>query len=178
MNKENNKNEKTAFEKIQSEQDELTERGKNLLTDIAMTCSNDYAVIDTLAELLELFIVKDSNIMIGDLAESLQVYLFTWTKEHGDSFGNWKESVLTGKKYQQDSTIVETPNEQLQMSDIAKQVSDLLNNPNLPPCLSEAIQEGLTDIYNNANDQSAVNGELKTPEYIEKLLSMAAQSNK
>jgi hypothetical protein len=100
MNKENNKNETTAFEQIQSEQDELTERGKNLLTDIAMTCSNDYTVIDSLTELLELFTVKDSNIMIGDLAESLQVYLFTWTKEHGDGFDKWKESVLTGKKYQ------------------------------------------------------------------------------
>ncbi len=100
MNKVNNKNETTAFEQIQSEQDELTERGKNLLTDIAMTCSNDYTVIDSLMELLELFTVKDSSIMIGDLAEDLQCCLFIWTREHGDGFSQWKEAVLSGKKYQ------------------------------------------------------------------------------
>lgn len=100
MKKENNTKTATAFERVQSEQDEKTERGKNLITDIAIACSNDYTVIDSLAELLELFTVKDSNIMIGDMAEDLQRYLFTWTKEHGVSFSRWKESVISGKKYQ------------------------------------------------------------------------------
>ncbi len=90
----------TAFDRARMEQDEKTERGKNLLTDIAMTCSNDYTVIDSLMEILELFSIKDSNVMIGDLAEDLQIYLFTWTKEHGEGLNDWKESVLSGKKYQ------------------------------------------------------------------------------
>jgi len=38
--------------------------------------------------------------MIGDMVEDLQQHLFTWTKEHGDGISQWKESVLSGKKYQ------------------------------------------------------------------------------
>ncbi len=61
-------------------------------------------------ELLELFTVEDSNIMIDDMAEDLQSYLFTWTKEHGEGFSQWKESVLTGRKYQN------APGEQLKQN--------------------------------------------------------------
>jgi nitrate reductase beta subunit len=80
---------------------------------------------------------------------------------------------LTGKKYQTDTSAdsapVETPN------DIAKQIADLLNNPNVPTRLTDAIQEGLTDVYNNADHQAAINDEWKTPEYIERLLSLASK---
>ncbi len=100
MKKENNTEPETALEETQREQDEKLERGKNLITDIAMACGNDYTVIDSLMELLELFTVKDSSIMIGDLVEDLQRYLFIWTREHGDGFSQWKEAVLSGKKYQ------------------------------------------------------------------------------
>ena len=37
-----------SFEKAQKERDEKTERGKNLITDIAMSCGNDFTVIDCL----------------------------------------------------------------------------------------------------------------------------------
>lgn len=126
-----------------------------------MTCSNDYTVIGSLLALMEMFVIYDSNIMIGDIAEDMQRYLFTWTREHGDGFSNWKESVLTGKKYQTDTSaepsVASTPN------DIAKQISDLLNNPNVPTRLTDAIQEGLTDIYNTADNQSPVDDKLQTP---------------
>ena len=89
-----------SFDQIRREQDAKAERGKNLITDIAMSCGNDYTVIDCLLGILELFAVKDSGIMIGDLAEDLQHHLFIWTKEHGEGFSQWKESVLSGKKYQ------------------------------------------------------------------------------
>jgi hypothetical protein len=84
----------------QKEQDDKTERGKNLITDIAMACGNNYTVIDSLMKILELFRVHNPNIMIGDIAEELQIYAFTWTREHDDGFLQWKESLLSGKKYQ------------------------------------------------------------------------------
>lgn len=99
MKKENNTKTTNDFELAQIAQDEKTERGKNLITDIAMVCGNDYTVIDSLAALLEIFTVKDSNIMIGDIAEDLQHYLFIWTKEHAEGFSQWKESVISGEKY-------------------------------------------------------------------------------
>ncbi len=58
-------------------------------------------------------------------------------------------------------------------TDMAKQIADLLNNPNLPPSLVNAIQEGLTDVYNNDLDKEKLSDELTSPEYIARLLSMA-----
>jgi hypothetical protein len=84
---------------VLKEQDEKTERGKRLITHIAMSCSNDYTVIDSLMEILELFTIRDSNLTFSDIAEDLQTYLFTWTREHGDARSDWKEEVLSGKKY-------------------------------------------------------------------------------
>ena len=40
-----------SFEKAQKERDEKTTRGKNLITDIAMSCGNDFTVIDSLMEI-------------------------------------------------------------------------------------------------------------------------------
>ncbi len=164
MNKENNKNEKTAFEQIQSEQDEKTERGKNLLTDIAMSCDNDFTVIDSLMEILELFSIKDSSVMIGDMTEDLQRHLFTWTKEHGNAMDAWKDSVLYGTKYKDASS------ESLKPSDTAKQVSDLLHNPNLPEPIKDGLADGLLDLFNSHINQSEFRDYKKSPEYVEKLL--------
>jgi hypothetical protein len=38
-----------------------------------MTCSNDYTVIGSLLALMEMFVIYDSNIMIGDIAEDISV---------------------------------------------------------------------------------------------------------
>jgi hypothetical protein len=150
-----------AFNDALKIQDEKVARGKDIISHIAMTTSNNFEIVDSLMELMEMFVIYDSNIMIGDIAEDLQRYLFTWTREHGDGFSNWKESVLTGKKYQTDTSaepsVASTPN------DTAKQISDLLNNPNLPTRPADAIQEGLTDIYNTADNQSPVDDKLQTP---------------
>jgi hypothetical protein len=101
MNKkqETNIENSASFNEARAEMDAKTERGKNLITDIAMACGNDYTVIDSLMEILELFSVKDSTVSVGDLTADLQGYLFQWTKEYGDGFDKWKQSVLTGKKY-------------------------------------------------------------------------------
>jgi hypothetical protein len=79
--------------------DERAEIGKKHITDIAMTCSNDYTVIDSLMCILELFTAKDADSSVRDLAAELQDYLFRWTKEYGNSVDAWKDSVLYGTKY-------------------------------------------------------------------------------
>ncbi len=153
-----------SFEKAQKERDEKTTRGKNLITDIAMSCGNDFTVIDSLMEILELFSIKDSSVMVGDMVEDLQQHLFTWTKEYGDGISQWKESVLSGKKYQT------APGESLETQDAAKQISELLNNPNLPEPIKDGLADGLLDLFNSHIDQSDFVEYEKSPEYVEKIL--------
>ncbi len=153
-----------SFKKAQKERDEKTERGKNLITDIAMSCSNDFTVIDSLMEILELFSIKDSSVMIGDMVEDLQQHLFTWTKEYGNAVDAWKDSVLYGTKYK------DAPGESLKPSDTAKQVSDLLNNPNLPEPIKDGLADGLLDLFNSHIDQSDFVEYQNSPEYVEKIL--------
>ncbi len=79
--------------------DERAEIGKKHITDIAMTCGNDYTVIDSLMCIIELFAVKRADVSVCDLAEDLQSYLFQWTKEYGNAMDGWKDSVMFGDKY-------------------------------------------------------------------------------
>ncbi len=153
-------NYKDALEKA----DEQAELGKKHITDIAMTCSNDYTVIDSLMCILELFTVKDADVRVGDLAEELQDYLFRWTKEYGNSVDAWKDSVLYGTKYKDAS------GESLKPSDTAKQVSDLLNNPDLPEPIKDGLRDGLLDLFNSHINQSEFHDYEKSPEYVEKIL--------
>ena len=99
--------------------------------------------------------------MIGDMVEDSQQHLFTWTKEHGDGISQWKESVLSGKKYQT------TPGESLKTRDAAKQ---LLNNPNLPEPIKDGLADGLLDLFNSHIDQSDFVEYQKSSEYVEKIL--------
>jgi hypothetical protein len=144
--------------------DEQVEIGKKHITDIAMTCSNDYTVIDSLMCILELFTGKDADSSVCDLANGLQDYLFRWTKEYGNSVDAWKDSVLYGTKYK------DAPGESLNPSDTAKQVSDLLNNPDLPEPIRDGLQDGLLDLFNSHINQSEFHDYEKSPEYVEKIL--------
>jgi hypothetical protein len=144
--------------------DERAEIGKKYITDIAMTTSNNFSVIDSLMCILELFTVKDADIRLGDLACELQDYLFRWTKEYGNSVDAWKDSVLCGTKYKDAS------GESLKPSDTAKQVSDLLNNPDLPEPIRDGLQDGLLDLFNSHINQSEFRDYEKSPEYVEKIL--------
>jgi hypothetical protein len=94
---------KTEKEIADGMADVRIEQGKALLTEIAMQSGNDFLIIDTLMEIIELFSLKDADISVIDLAEELQTYLFTWTKEYGNSLSHWKQSVISGQKYQQRS---------------------------------------------------------------------------
>jgi hypothetical protein len=160
-NTENNiMNHKDALEAA----DKRAETGKKHITDIAMTCSNDYTVIDSLMQILELFTVKDADVRVGDLANELQDYLFRWTKEYGNAMDGWKDSVMFGDKYKDAS------GESLKPSDTAKQVSDLLNNTDLPEPIRDGLRDGLVDVFNSHIDQSEFLDYEKSPEYVEKIL--------
>jgi hypothetical protein len=149
---------------------ERAEIGKKHITDIAMTTSNNFSVIDSLMCILELFTVKDADVSVRDLACELQDYLFRWTKEYGNSVDAWKDSVLCGDKYK------DAPGESLKPSDTAKQVSDLLNNPDLPEPIRDGLQDGLLDLFNSHIDQSEFLDYEKSPEYVEKILRGYAAS--
>ncbi len=56
------------------------------------------------------------------------------------------------------------------VSDAAKQVSDLLNNPNLPEPIKDGLQDGLLDLFNSHINQSEFHDYEKSPEYVEKIL--------
>jgi hypothetical protein len=160
-NTENNiMNHKDALEKA----DEQAELGKKYITDIAMTTSNNFSVIDSLMCILELFTVKDADVSVRDLANELQDYLFQWTKEYGNAVDRWKDSVLCGDKYK------DAPGESLKPSDTAKQVSALLNNPDLPEAIKEGLADGLNELFNSHIDQSEFIDYQKSPEYVEKIL--------
>jgi hypothetical protein len=74
------------------------------------------------------------------------------------------DSVLYGTKYK------DAPSESLKPSDTAKQVSDLLNNPNLPEPIRDGLADGLLDLFNSHINQSEFHDYEKSPEYVEKIL--------
>jgi hypothetical protein len=144
--------------------DERAEIGKKHITDIAMTTSNNFSVIDSLMCILELFTVKDADVSVRDLANELQDYLFRWTKEYGNSVDAWKDSVLCGTKYK------DAPGESTETSDLAKQLSDLLNNPDLPEPIQDGLKDAILDTFNSHISQSEITNFEDSPVYIEMVL--------
>jgi len=69
-----------------------------------------------------------------------------------------------GKKYQT------APGESLETQDAAKQISELLNNPNLPEPIKDGLADGLLDLFNSHIDQSDFVEYQNSPEYVEKIL--------
>jgi hypothetical protein len=52
----------------------------------------------------------------------------------------------------------------------AEYISELLNDPNLPEPIREAIADGLVDMFNSHIDQTECNEHQRSPEYIAKIL--------
>ncbi len=162
-NTENNiMNHKDALEKA----DEQAELGKKYITDIAMTCSNDYTVIDSLMQILELFTLKDADASVCDLAEDLQGYLFQWTKEYGNALDGWKDSVMFGDKYKNASENAE--NESLEI--LAGHLSAIMKHPTMPTNLYNVIADELTAFPANADADS--------PEWILANLKLQSKAKK
>jgi hypothetical protein len=131
------------YDEVKKGDDAQIEVGKRLITDICMTVSNDYTVIDTLLELLELFTLKESKVSTMDLAEQLQDYLFRWTKEYGNAVDAWKDSVLTGEKYKTSGT-TDTSGESNELENLAAHISEVMKNPLTPVSLYNAMTDELT----------------------------------
>jgi hypothetical protein len=173
----------SSFREAQAEYDEKRKRGRALIDDIGMGCSNNFMVIDSLMEIFELFAFKGDNFAKGDLAEDLQHHLFTWTKEHGNAVDAWKDSVLYGSKYKTDDqcddpgvkveadiTEIIPEGSKGEISQPAQTISDLLNDEELPQPLKEAITDGLLDLFNSRINQDEFLDYEKSPEYVEKIL--------
>jgi hypothetical protein len=160
--------ESSSFREAQAEYDEQRKRGRALIDDIGMSCSNDFVVIDSLMEIFELFVFKGDGFAKGDLAEDLQHHLFTWTKEHGNAVDAWKDSVLYGSKYKTDDPGDDPPTGEI--SKPAQTISNLLNDEELPEPLKEAITDGLLDLFNTRINQDEFLDYEKSPEYVEKIL--------
>jgi hypothetical protein len=158
----------SSFKEAQAEYDEKRKRGRALIDDIGMSCSNDFVVIDSLMEVFQLFAFKGDGFAKGDLAEDLQSHLFTWTKEHGNAIDAWKDSVLYGTKYKTDDPGDDPPTGEI--SQPAQTISDLLNDEELPEPLKEAITDGLLDLFNTRINQDEFLDYEKSPEYVEKIL--------
>lgn len=54
--------------------------------------------------------------------------------------------------------------------ELAKQISDLINNPDLPEPLYNYFSQALTDFFNDDIDQTAIVEFQHSPRYIEMLL--------
>jgi hypothetical protein len=73
-----------------------------------------------------------------------------------------------------ESTSSETPNEQPEINQrFARYLSEILSHPDTPEQLIEGIQDGLTEFHNYGLDQTKLDSELTSPEYIERLFNMA-----
>jgi hypothetical protein len=134
--------------------------GKNLITDIAMQTSNDFVVIDCVLMILELFTVKDAKVSSCDLAEELQHHLFTWTQEHDNTYSDWREAVLTGKKYQT-SRAQETPGESTELENLAAQISSVMKNPRIPTRLYNVMTDELSENTLDTDSPEWILGNLK-----------------
>jgi hypothetical protein len=134
--------------------------GKNIITDIAMHSDNDFAVIDCLLTLLELFTVKNAKASTCDLAEELQHHLFTWTQEHDNTYSDWRESVLTGKKYQSSRT-QDTLSESAELENLAAQISSVMKNPRIPTRLYNVMTDELSENTLDTDSPEWILGNLK-----------------
>jgi hypothetical protein len=148
------------YDEVKKSDDAQIEVGKRLITDICMTVSNDYTVIDTLLELLELFTLKESKVSTMDLAEQLQDYLFRWTKEYGNAVDAWKDSVLYGEKYKTPGT-TDTPDESTELEKLAVQISAVMKNPRIPTRLYNVMTDELSENTLDTDSPEWILGNLK-----------------
>ena len=151
--------------------DEQAELGKKYITDIAMTCGNDYTVIDSLMCILELFTVKDADVSVRDLANGLQDYLFRWTKEYGNSVDAWKDSVLYGTKYKDaPAPEAQTQSEQPKAKTLAEHHLQIMANKISHILRSEKVSGDAKDAFHSiivdASNEARTNVGVSNPEVI------------
>jgi hypothetical protein len=151
--------------------DEQSELGKKYITDIAMTCGNDYTVIDSLMCILELFAVKDADVSVRDLVAELQDYLFRWTKEYGNSVDAWKDSVLYGTKYKDaPAPEAQTQSEQPKAKTLAEHHLQIMANKISHIMRSNKVSDDAKDAFHSiivdASNEARTNVGVSNPEVI------------
>lgn len=152
MKNNNTKNNIMNHKDAREASDERAEIGKIHITDIAMTTSNNYSVIDSLMCILELFTVKRADVSVCDLAEDLQGYLFQWTKEYGNAMDGWKDSVMFGGKYKNAPEVETKPaleNHTLQI--LANKLSHILASDKLTDEAKDAFGSIIFNAGNEVN---------------------------
>ncbi len=149
--------------------DEELERAKELIAQILMVTSgvcvvNERSTFgeDNLLELLDIFQIRHKNFDRSTFAENLQLHLFTFTANHDNAYREWRKGVFQqqGMNDNGDETgkFLDAPGgESLKPSDTAKQVSDLLNNPDLPEPIKDGLADGLLDLFNSHINQTEFN---------------------
>jgi hypothetical protein len=187
----NNTEEKTAYQLLLEKLDdadfarqfkeEKQKEIEELLAQILMVTTGASVVNGTCEEwghenlfkIFDILKIRHKNFYLPDLLENLQSYLFTWTNKHSEAYREWSGALENDGdtiKTQEMSNVRIAPGESLKSSDTAKQVSDLLNNPDLPEPIKEGLQDGLLDLFNSHINQSEFHDYEKSPEYVEKIL--------
>ncbi len=185
----NNTEEKTAYQLLLEKLDDrefarqFTEEKQKeieeLLAQILMVTTGASVVNGTCEEwghenlfkIFDILKIRHKNFYLPDLLENLQLYLFTWTSKHSEAYRKWSEALESdGDNVSADSAPTLAPGESLPPSATAKQVSDLLNNPDLPEPIRDGLADGLNELFNSHINQSEFIDYQSTPEYVEKIL--------
>jgi hypothetical protein len=187
----NNTEEKTAYQLLLEKLDdrdfadkfkeEKQKEMEELIAQILMVTTGASVVQGTVEEwghenlfkIFDILQIRHKNFSVPDLLENLQHYLFAWTMKHSEAYRKWSSALESDGdtiETQEMSAIVDTPGESLKPSDTAKQVSDLLNNPDLPEPIRDGLADGLLDLFNSHINQSEFHDYEKSPEYVEKIL--------
>jgi hypothetical protein len=187
----NNTEEKTAYQLLLEKLDDrefarqFTEEKQKeieeLIAQILMVTTGASVVQGTVEEwghenLFKIFGVlqiRHKNFSVCDLLENLQHYLFTWTMKHSEVYREWSSALESDgdtDETQEMPNVRLAPGESLKSSDTAKQVSDLLNNTDLPEPIKDGLADGLVELFNSHINQSEFRDYEKTPEYVEKIL--------
>ncbi len=179
----NNTEEKTAYqlllEKLDDQEfarqfkEEKQKEIEELIAQILMVTTGASIVQGTVEEwghenlfkIFDILQIRHKNFSVPDLLENLQGYLFTWTMKHSEAYREW-----SGALESDELPISDAPGESLKPSDTAKQVSDLLNNTDLPEPIIDGLRDGLLDLFNSHINQSEFRDYENSPEYVEKIL--------
>lgn len=160
------------------ETDKLFEHAKELLAQILMVTSGCSVVTGTneewghenLVELLEIFQIRHKNFERGLFAENLSDYLFTWTKAHTETNRKWKAEILRKSEIAsivaadysdfEETAAADKSSDNYDIDLLAVQLSEVLNNPNLPAKLYNIITDELCENHSDTTSPDYIKANL------------------
>ena len=120
----------------------------------------EWAAVNLL-EIFETFQIRHDNFERENFADELKDYLYTWTLEYGDYKNEWARRVFAERGLDIHGLEIETPIPESssgspnELQPLAQQISDLMQNPHLPPKL-----------YSVIGDEIAIVDHAHTPENV------------